>query len=271
MPTVTPRTVNSLENPLARWKTSVHSISSEMVNPIAGLGGYTSVGESRALPATPCTMPEAPRTCCTILLPRFQTLGRLARVVSLATAPATACCRRSATCSSNTTPEKGTSFCQYHELAYGERACRTESESPHHVRRLSRRACHTAGHDFRSAAGCADPRRRERVGISAADGDTVLKPAINQYEIVCAATARARAKGRAPRTLGRCRVARSRRRGPAEYIAQLRDDGEFDASGDARPVQRFSAAQPVANHVESGRRDPGTSHGRAHLLHRLSQ
>jgi predicted CXXCH cytochrome family protein len=43
--TVTPRTVNSLDNPLSRWNTSVHATSSSVVNPIAGLGGYSTVAE----------------------------------------------------------------------------------------------------------------------------------------------------------------------------------------------------------------------------------
>ena len=43
--TVTPRTVNSLANPLSQWNTSVHATSAAVVNPVAGLGGYTTVAE----------------------------------------------------------------------------------------------------------------------------------------------------------------------------------------------------------------------------------
>lgn len=43
--TTTPRTVNSRDNILARWNTSVHAQSQAVVNPSSGLGGYTSVAE----------------------------------------------------------------------------------------------------------------------------------------------------------------------------------------------------------------------------------
>lgn len=41
----TPRTVNSISNSLSRWATSVHATSAAVVNPISGLGGYTTVAE----------------------------------------------------------------------------------------------------------------------------------------------------------------------------------------------------------------------------------
>ncbi len=40
-----PRTVNSIHNPLEQWTTSVHATSAAVVNPSAGLGGYTTVAE----------------------------------------------------------------------------------------------------------------------------------------------------------------------------------------------------------------------------------
>ena len=43
--TATPRTVNALDNPLARWTTSVHATSAAVVNPVSGLGGYSTVAE----------------------------------------------------------------------------------------------------------------------------------------------------------------------------------------------------------------------------------
>jgi hypothetical protein len=43
--TTTPRTVNSFDNPLTQWTTSVHATSAAGVNPVAGLGGYATVAE----------------------------------------------------------------------------------------------------------------------------------------------------------------------------------------------------------------------------------
>jgi predicted CXXCH cytochrome family protein len=40
-----PRTVNLRDNPIALWTTSIHANAGNMVNPNAGLGGYTTVAE----------------------------------------------------------------------------------------------------------------------------------------------------------------------------------------------------------------------------------
>jgi predicted CXXCH cytochrome family protein len=40
-----PRTVNGHDNPLATWPAGIHATSGNMVNPVAGLGGYATVAE----------------------------------------------------------------------------------------------------------------------------------------------------------------------------------------------------------------------------------
>ncbi len=181
--TVTPRTVNSLDNPLARWKTSVHSISPAMVNPIAGLGGYASVGDSAC---SACHSMHNAGGAADLLHNPASTIPNVD-----ATSQSCFACHST---SNGLLQAIGNVFGEYDAPKKGHPfANTTNSHTANEPAVLNQNRhttcvdCHDA-HATQLVTAFGPPpavrlSQTGAVGVSAADGNTVLKPAINQYEV----------------------------------------------------------------------------------------
>jgi len=181
--TTTPRTVNSIDNPLARWNTSVHATSAALVNPVSGLGGYASLAEfgcqschsmhnaggaagllHNPTPALP-NIDNTSQSCVTchngsnaMLQPILTVFGEY------------------------DAPKKGHPYSNVSNLH-----TTTEAAVLNQNRHTTCVDCHN-GHAAQPtvAFGLPPGIRNSQIdvdGVSAVDGTTAIRPAINQYEI----------------------------------------------------------------------------------------
>ncbi len=181
--TTTPRTVNSINNPLARWTTSVHATSAALVNPVSGLGGYSSLSEfgcqschsmhnaggaagllHNPTPALP-NVDNTSQGCVTchngsnaMLQPILNVFGEY------------------------DAPKKGHPYSNVSNLHTA-----TEAAVLNQNRHATCVDCHN-GHAAQATVGFGLPPaiRNSQIGVdgvSAVDGTTAIRPAINQYEI----------------------------------------------------------------------------------------
>jgi predicted CXXCH cytochrome family protein len=181
--TTTPRTVNSLNNPLARWSTSVHATSPALVNPISGLGGYATVAEfgcqschsmhnaggaagllHNPNPAVP-NLDSTSQGCVTCHNGSNAMLQPLLNVFGEYDAP-----------------KKGHAYANASNLHTA-----TEAAVLNQNRHTTCVDCHN-GHGAQPTVAFAAPPgiRNSQIdvdGVSAVDGTTPIRPAINQYEI----------------------------------------------------------------------------------------
>ena len=180
--TATPRTVNALANPLARWTTSVHATSAAVVNPISGLGGYSTVAEFGCSschslhnaggaagllhnPSPPQPNVDSTSQSCftchngsnSLLQPSLNVFGEYE------------------------TPKKGHPYANVSNLHTA-----TEAGVLNQNRHTTCVDCHN-GHAAQPLLSFGLPPgiRNSQIdvtGVSAVDGNTVVRPAINQYE-----------------------------------------------------------------------------------------
>jgi predicted CXXCH cytochrome family protein len=180
--TTTPRTVNSLDNPLTQWTTSVHATSAAVVNPVAGLGGYSTVADfacsschsmhnaggaagllHNPVPALPNIDPTS-QSCIPCHNGSNALLTPIANVAG-----------------EFETPKKG------HPYASANNAhTATEAAVLNQNRHATCVDCHN-GHASQPVTAFGLPpvirvSQTGVTGVSAADGVTLVRPAINQYE-----------------------------------------------------------------------------------------
>lgn len=180
--TVTPRTVNSLDNPLARWKTSVHSTSPALVNPIAGLGGYSSVADFAC-------------SSCHSMHNAGGVAGLLHNPVPavLNVDNTSQSCYACHSGNNGLLQQIGNVFVEYdapkkgHPFANATNAhTATEAAVLNQNRHTTCVDCHDAhSTQLVTAFGLPPAIRLSQtgaIGVSAVDGNTIVKPAVNQYE-----------------------------------------------------------------------------------------
>ena len=167
-----PRTVNGHDNTLATWVTSVHANAANMVNPAAGLGGYTTVAE---FACNSCHQPHGGSGARSLLRGSNETD-----------------CLTCHSGGSNLSPAPPNVFAEFAKAGAHPFSTPTGTHDPNEdvLLNQSRHA---------TCADCHNPHSVNQVltfplppsirasqggipGVSAADGITVLKPAANQYE-----------------------------------------------------------------------------------------
>lgn len=174
------RTVNGKENPLMQWTSSIHALSGNRVTPQASLGSYTTVAQFACLS---CHQPH-----------NANGNGGLFRAPVPPAANMDAATQSCMTCHNG-----GTSLEQPIPNVYAEFSKRghpfpngsnthdaNEPAAPVNNRHATCADCHNPHSSFQVAGFNGAPAIRASqtgvVGVSANDGTTVLKPAVNQYE-----------------------------------------------------------------------------------------
>jgi predicted CXXCH cytochrome family protein len=169
---VNPRTVNSHDNPLATWATSAHAKAGNMVNPSAGLGGYSTVMD---LACNSCHIPHGGAGAKGLLRGTNETD-----------------CVICHSGGANLSPAAPNIFAEYAKPVAHPFSSPNGSHDPSEDVLLNQNRHATC-------ADCHNPHSADPVitfppppdlrasqngiaGISASDGVTVLKPAVNQYE-----------------------------------------------------------------------------------------
>lgn len=167
-----PRTVNTHTNPLATWTTSIHANAGNMVNPNAGLGGYNTVTEFACLS---CHMPHNGAGAARLLRASNETD-----------------CLTCHNGGSSVSPAAPNIFAEFAKPTAHPFSSATGSHDANEASLLNQNRHATC-------ADCHNPHSSNQVqtfplppairgsqngvaGISAADGVTVVSPAVNQYE-----------------------------------------------------------------------------------------
>jgi predicted CXXCH cytochrome family protein len=178
--TETARSVGGKGNPLAQWSSGVHAVSANVVNPAAKLGAYNTVAQFACLS---CHRPHSANGAATLLRAPEPPATNV-------DAPTQSCM----ICHSG-----GSNLQQPIANVYGEFAKKghpfpagsdTHDANEPTVLINNRHAtcadCHNAHSSFHVASFDAPPTIRVSQtgtsGVSAADGTSVLNPAVNQYE-----------------------------------------------------------------------------------------
>ncbi len=170
--TTNPRTVNGHDNALAGWATSVHANAGNLVNPSAGLGGYSTVAE---FACNSCHMPHEAGGATALLRASNET--------------------DCITCHSGTSalsPTAADIFSEFSKVGAHPFTTPTGSHDPNEdvLLNQNRHATCADCHNAHSASQVVTfplppairPSQNGITGIAASDGITVLKPAVNQYE-----------------------------------------------------------------------------------------
>ena len=175
-----PRTVNSIDNPLSQWTTSVHATSAAVANPGSGLGGYSTVAEFAC-------------SSCHSMHNAGGAAGLLRNPVPASTSVDTTSqsCIPCHNGSNALLQPIANVFGEFekkgHPFAGGTNAhTATEAAILNQNRHTTCVDCHNA-HASQPVTVFGQPpvirtSQTTVVGVSAADGVTVLRPALNQYE-----------------------------------------------------------------------------------------
>ncbi len=167
-----PRTVNGHDNPLAMWSTGVHATSGTLVNPAAALGGYATISDF----------------ACQSCHSQHNAGGA---VGLLRSANETDCvvCHSGGNSTSPVAPNVFVEFAKQGAHPFStSNGAHTPSESVllNQNRHATCADCHNSHSASQVVSFPIPPSIRASQngvdGISGADGVTVLKPAINQYE-----------------------------------------------------------------------------------------
>jgi hypothetical protein len=178
--TGTARSVNGKSNPLAQWSTSIHAVSANVVNPAALLGAYTTVAQFACLS---CHKPHNANGAAGLL--------RAPDPPATGVDASTQSCMTCHSGGSNLQQPIANIYAEFakngHPLPTGSNM--HDANEPAVLinnRHATCADCHNAHSSFQVASFDAPPTIRVSqtgtTGVSAADGTTVLNPAVNQYE-----------------------------------------------------------------------------------------
>jgi len=166
------RTVNGHDNPLAMWPTGIHATSGSMVNPVASLGGYATVAEFACL-------------SCHVSHNAAANSGLLRTANEIDCLP----CHNGG---NNLSPAAPNVFVEFAKQTVHPFSSNTGSHDPGEAVLLNQNRhatcadCHNSHTASQVVSFPLPPAIRASQngvnGISAADGMTVQKPAVNQYE-----------------------------------------------------------------------------------------
>jgi predicted CXXCH cytochrome family protein len=178
--TATPRTVNTLDNPLTRWTTSVHATSAAAVNPVAGLGGYSTVAE---VGCSSCHSMHNAGGAAGLLRNPSPVVANID-----STSQSCIACHNGSNALLQPVPNVFGEFEKKgHPYANGNNPhTATEAVILNQNRHATCVDCHN-GHAAQpvTAFGLPPAIRNSQIGVdgvSAVDGTTTLRPAVNQYE-----------------------------------------------------------------------------------------
>jgi predicted CXXCH cytochrome family protein len=169
---INPRNVNMHDNPLAGWASSAHANAGNMVNPNAGLGGYTTVADFACIS---CHVPHSG--------------GGAAGLLRAANESDCLICHNGGTSLSPAAPNVFAEFAKQGQHPFSSPTGSHDANEEVLLNQNRHATC----------ADCHNPHSSNQVvtfplppairgsqngiaGISASDGVTVLKPAVNQYE-----------------------------------------------------------------------------------------
>lgn len=167
-----PRTVNMIDNPIALWTTGIHANAANMVNPSAGLGGYTTVAE---FACNSCHVPHS-----------------AGGAVGLLRATAESDCILCHNGGTNLSPPAPNVFAEFAKpgahpfsTSNGTHAV-TEDVLLNQNRHATCADCHNS-HSANQVVNFPLPpgvraSQNGIAGISSSDGITIVKPAVNQFE-----------------------------------------------------------------------------------------
>ena len=167
-----PRNVNMHDNPIALWTTSIHATAGNMVNPNAGLGGYTTVAE---FACNSCHVPHS--------------AGGPAGLLRASNENDCMVCHNGGTTLSPPAPNIFAEFAKQGTHPFstpnGSHDA-NESVLLNQNRHATCADCHNPHSANQVLTFPPPPAIRASqngvAGISASDGITVVKPAVNQYE-----------------------------------------------------------------------------------------
>ena len=169
---INPRNVNMHDNPLAGWGPSAHANAGNMVNPSAGLGGYSTVAEFACIS---CHVPHGGASAVRLL--------RGANEADCVT------CHNGGTLLTPAAPNVFGEFSKQTQHPFSTPTGThdaTEDVLLNQNRHSTCADCHNAHSSDQVVSFPLPPAIRVSQngvpGISANDGVTVLKPAVNQYE-----------------------------------------------------------------------------------------
>jgi len=174
------RSVNGKSNPLAQWSASIHAVSANVVNPVAKLGSYTTVGQFACLS---CHRPHNANGAAGLL--------RAPDPPATSMDAATQSCMTCHSGGSNLQQPIANIYAEFAKKGHPFPAgSHTHEANEAAVLVNNRHAtcadCHNGHSAFQVTSFDAAPAIRVSqtgtVGVSAADGTTVLNPAANQYE-----------------------------------------------------------------------------------------
>ena len=174
------RTVNGKSNPLAQWSASIHAVSANVVNPAASLGEYSTVAQFACLS---CHKPHNANGAAGLLRAPVPP----ATNVDAATQSCMACHSGGANLQQPIANVYGEFAKKGHPFPAGSNL--HDASEPAVLinnRHATCADCHNAHSSFQVTSYDAAPTIRisqtGTMGVSAADGTTVLNPATNQYE-----------------------------------------------------------------------------------------
>jgi predicted CXXCH cytochrome family protein len=167
-----PRTVNMKDNPLAMWTPSAHANAGNMVNPNAGLGGYSTVAEFACIA---CHVPHS--------------AGGAARLLRAPNETDCITCHNGGLTLSPAAPNVFAEFAKQGQHPFsGPTGSHDANEDVllNQNRHATCADCHNPHSSNQVVTFPLPPAIRPSqngvAGISASDGITVLRPAVNQYE-----------------------------------------------------------------------------------------
>ena len=237
------RTMGGQVNPLADWSTSVHALSQSKISPSALVGSYPTVASNA------CSSCHAPHNA--------SGPARLLRGQN--EQDCIACHNGGSTVSPM--PANENVFAEYATPKVGHPF--PASTNPHDAAEgvLLNNNRHATCVDCHNAHGSeqvdiiparpGDPYSQKNIaGISAADGTSLLTPAINQYENCLRCHGTSAGKQVLP-IYGYFAVRAVVRRRSAEPDSAVCTDGDVEPSGDAHAQQRIPAAKSSRKHAES--------------------
>jgi predicted CXXCH cytochrome family protein len=167
-----PRTVNLQDNPLAMWSTSAHANAGNLVNPNAGLGGYSTVAEF------------ACNSCHTT-----HSAGAAVRLLRASNETDCMTCHNGGLTLSPAAPNVFVEFSKPVQHPFSTPTGShdaTEDVLLNQNRHSTCADCHNSHSSNQVVTFPLPPAIRASqngiAGISASDGITILRPAVNQYE-----------------------------------------------------------------------------------------